>query len=148
MRSTPVASTIREVVYVPLSKCRHCVDRQPAFFSLMRLSQPCTYLGNVKRCVHKDGRVAGPIALEFKSHRVPPGALCRKSTRAYANCFPQSRHTSYVRPVIVNGRLTLRCQQPKTRSRTVCSRYFTTCCPGDLSPFSGSLLHTHAGALG
>lgn len=32
----------------------------------------------------------------------------------------------------MNGRLTLRCQQPKTRSRTVCSRHFTTCCPGDL----------------
>jgi hypothetical protein len=37
----------------------------------------------------------------------------------------------------VNGRLTLRCQQPKSRSRTVCTRGFTTCCPGNLLSIFG-----------
>ena len=31
----------------------------------------------------------------------------------------------------MNGRLTLRCQQPKSRSRTFCTRSFTTCCPSN-----------------
>ncbi len=35
----------------------------------------------------------------------------------YENCLPQSRHTSYVCPEIVNGRLVLKCQQPRMTSK-------------------------------
>src|SRR5580693_5322138 len=45
------------------------------------------------------------------------------STRSYANFRPQLRQTSYVQPDSVNGRLTLRCQQPKRNSRA-CNSVF------------------------
>jgi hypothetical protein len=35
----------------------------------------------------------------------------------YENSLPQSRHTSYVCPEIVNGRLVLKCQQPSIKSK-------------------------------
>ena len=35
----------------------------------------------------------------------------------YENSLPQSRHTSYVCPEILNGRLVLKCQQPSMTSK-------------------------------
>ena len=43
------------------------------------------------------------------------------SARSYENFVPQLRHTSYVQPDSVNGRLRLRCQQPKRKWRARCS---------------------------
>lgn len=36
----------------------------------------------------------------------------------YGNSLPQSRHTSYVCPETVNGRLVLKCQQPNVTSKS------------------------------
>ena len=73
---------------------------RPLYLSFMRLSQPhtdprllkmhselirppigrqCAFpvsTGSVQRSVHKNGRAVGPLALGYKSHRVPPSALC------------------------------------------------------------------------
>lgn len=41
-------------------------------------------------------------------------SLCDANrTRSHANLYPRLRHPSYVQPDIVNGRLRLRCRQPK-----------------------------------
>jgi hypothetical protein len=47
--------------------------------------------------------------------------VATSAARTYANLLPQSRHTSYVQPEMVNGRLRLRCQQPKRNSKARCS---------------------------
>jgi hypothetical protein len=69
------------------------------------------------------------------------------SARSYANFFPQLRHTSYVHPDSVNGRLRSRCQQPKTNSKARCrfsaaTRYeqfaFRPHLPRRLSPYRNS----------
>jgi hypothetical protein len=88
----------RHVSSVVLSKCQHCFNRPAALSKFMRLSQPPSQVaqniqpinpqpigkrrafpvstGSVQKCVHQTGRAVGPVAFEFKSHRVPPSALC------------------------------------------------------------------------
>jgi hypothetical protein len=62
-----------------------------------------------------NGDVSGSDSPCFRSGTWQP-----MSARSYANFFPQLRHTSYVHPDSVNGRLRSRCQQPKTNSKARC----------------------------
>ena len=81
---------------------------------------------------HCRGDVRGPLAVKLEESKslgtrrdlllvsaclIAMSAVNDIVRSEYENSLPQSRHTSYVCPEIVNGRLVLKCQQPSMTSK-------------------------------